>query len=187
MISPPSSGLMPSICTSSTRPSNPYIGEVILETDTGNLLSYWDATIGWRAPWNIPLGRIAYSEAVVDQTGIGASDTDLTSLTLTPSAQNGRIFLFQFQGRFTSTVTSLVEASLVFGLNTLSMKTSRTFTGAETRTLRISRLVAVSGTQTWKVRASTSAGSLSLIANASQPAMFQVREVGGSRFGPWVW
>jgi hypothetical protein len=33
--------------TSTTRPSNPYIGQVISETDTGNTLVYQSATTGW--------------------------------------------------------------------------------------------------------------------------------------------
>lgn len=39
----PDSIIQPGVCTSSTRPGNPYIGQVIFETDT-LLLAYWNGT-----------------------------------------------------------------------------------------------------------------------------------------------
>ena len=42
-ISSSSTGLRPGVCTSTTRPTNPYTGMVIMETDTG-YLRVWDGS-----------------------------------------------------------------------------------------------------------------------------------------------
>ena len=39
-ISATTKGSKPGVCTSSTRPSSPYVGQMIFETDT-NLLKIW--------------------------------------------------------------------------------------------------------------------------------------------------
>lgn len=48
------------ICTSSTRPSSPFPGMQIYETDTKNTLFY-DATLGWTPPWNSAWGVVGYT------------------------------------------------------------------------------------------------------------------------------
>ncbi len=42
-ISSSATGLRPGVCTSTTRPTNPYTGQIIYETDTG-LLRVWDGS-----------------------------------------------------------------------------------------------------------------------------------------------
>lgn len=46
------------VCTSGTRPSTPYVGLCIYETDTGSELYYYGATTGWRRAWNLPWGHL---------------------------------------------------------------------------------------------------------------------------------
>lgn len=48
----------PALCTSTTRPANPFQGQTIYETDTGSFLVYYGATTGWKLPWNQPWGHI---------------------------------------------------------------------------------------------------------------------------------
>jgi microcystin-dependent protein len=51
-----SSGLRPGVCTSTTRPTNPYVGQLIFETDTASL-KYWDGSV-WNGAITAPTGSV---------------------------------------------------------------------------------------------------------------------------------
>lgn len=55
-ISNVSSGLRPGVCTSTTRPTNPYVGQLIFETDTASL-KYWDGSV-WNGAIAAPTGSV---------------------------------------------------------------------------------------------------------------------------------
>ena len=55
-ISNNSTGLRPGVCTSTTRPTNAYIGQMIFETDTF-VLKYWNGTT-WQSPVSVPVGTV---------------------------------------------------------------------------------------------------------------------------------
>jgi hypothetical protein len=63
-ISSSATGLRPGVCTSTTRPTNPYTGQIIYETDTG-YLRVWDGSA-----WDYFLPK---------QDGIPGSYTDYSS------------------------------------------------------------------------------------------------------------
>lgn len=72
------------VCTSSTRPSSPSVGQMIYETDTGNQLVYYGATTGWRQPWNMPWGVIdSRNDTTVRSTTNGLSTTEITTVMRT--------------------------------------------------------------------------------------------------------
>ena len=73
-ISNNSTGLRPGVCTSTTRPTAPYTGQKIFETDTKNELT-WDGS-AWSKPWNQPWGYI---------DGVGGTATTAIAAT-TPLA-----------------------------------------------------------------------------------------------------
>jgi len=50
------SGIQPGVCTSTTRPTSPYTGQIIFETDTAQL-RYWDGTI-WNNALGSPVGSV---------------------------------------------------------------------------------------------------------------------------------
>jgi hypothetical protein len=54
-------GLKTGVCTSTTRPSAPYVGQTIYESNTGAFLVYYGSTTGWKPPWNQPWGSISYA------------------------------------------------------------------------------------------------------------------------------
>lgn len=74
---------MSELWTSVNRPPNPFKGQTIIEADTGNLMIYYGATLGWKPPWNLPWGELAYS--IVPSTGsycyVGAPLTNASSRT----------------------------------------------------------------------------------------------------------
>jgi microcystin-dependent protein len=55
-ISNNSTGLRPGVCTSTTRPTNPYVGQLIFETDTF-VLKYWTGST-WQGAVSAPAGTM---------------------------------------------------------------------------------------------------------------------------------
>lgn len=81
-------------CTSTTRPSSPWQGMTIYETDTRKVLEYQTATTTWTPPWNSPWGYVGAVTGTA-QTGIGASVTDLTGLSVSYTGYANRRLLLQ--------------------------------------------------------------------------------------------
>jgi hypothetical protein len=73
------------VCTSSTHPSSPSVGDSLFETDTGKFLQYQSATTGWTPPWNSDFGNMGSGSTPTTQSGI-TTIADLTSLTVTFTA-----------------------------------------------------------------------------------------------------
>ncbi len=55
------------VCTSTTRPSTPTVGQYIYETDT-NLEYVWTGTTWQRMPWNAAWGKIASTSLTTDSS-----------------------------------------------------------------------------------------------------------------------
>lgn len=55
-ISSSATGLRPGVCTSTTRPTNPYIGQLIFETDTFKM-QFWTGT-AWQGAVSAPAGTV---------------------------------------------------------------------------------------------------------------------------------
>jgi microcystin-dependent protein len=55
-ISNASNGLRPGVCTSTTRPTAPYLGQLIFETDTFNIL-FWNGS-AWQGAISAPAGTV---------------------------------------------------------------------------------------------------------------------------------
>ena len=79
-ISSHATGLRPGVCTSTTRPTNPYTGQIIYETDTG-YLRVWDGS-AWdylsqsqNGTTNLPISDIgkAWTTFTVNWTGSGSN------------------------------------------------------------------------------------------------------------------
>lgn len=78
------------VCTSSTRPSVPYVGMQIYETDTGNALVYYGATSGWMKEWDKGWGRVAVVERTTDVNIAVTATSLLTTSSIT--LRNDRIY-----------------------------------------------------------------------------------------------
>ena len=55
-ISSSTSGVRPGVCTSTTRPTSPYTGQLIFETDTFNM-KFWNGT-AWQGAVSAPAGTV---------------------------------------------------------------------------------------------------------------------------------
>ena len=82
-ISNNSTGLRPGVCTSTTRPTAPYEGQTIFETDTNKLL-VWDGT-AWVIPANMPWGIVALTPVTATDT-FTTEEIEITSSTFTAVA-----------------------------------------------------------------------------------------------------
>lgn len=74
-----------SIVTSGTRPSNPYEGQFIFETDTNKLVGY--GGVDW-APRDAG-GQLGYAEKIVDQGSITV-ETDIVGLSVAVTVSTNR-------------------------------------------------------------------------------------------------
>ena len=77
-------GNRPGICTSTTRPTAPYEGQTIYETDTDKVL-VWNNS-AWYPNWNTAWGQVAYNSRTSNLTNIGTTPTEVTSVTFTAVA-----------------------------------------------------------------------------------------------------
>jgi len=93
-----STGFRPGVCTSSTRPTAPYEGQFIYETDT-DMLAIWNGT-AWRyiaatTPTNgtvLQIVQASYSAVIVSNSTTTMADTNLTA-TITPKSSSSKILI----------------------------------------------------------------------------------------------
>lgn len=85
-ISNSSQGARPGICTSTSRPTNPYEGFLIYETDTDKVL-VWDGS-AWYPPKNTSWGYITQSTKTATQSV--TTETDVSGLSVTWTAVASR-------------------------------------------------------------------------------------------------
>lgn len=115
----------PGVCTSTTRPASPYVGQAIFETDTNKTLYYYGTS--WYPAWNTSWG-IQSQQGSYASTAFSAG-TALTVLSATFTAVPNR--RYQISGRVgvqvTGTATTpnaLWVAQTTLGVRTLAYRTS---------------------------------------------------------------
>lgn len=113
--------LLPFVVTSSTRPSNPFIGMMIFETDTGKVLYYYGSTLLWQPQWNVAWGEIAQTADATAHTTTSTAYTD-AGVSVAFTAINGRRYLtmLQFQATLAGGATApSVSVALTDPANTV--------------------------------------------------------------------
>lgn len=150
-ISNVSNGLRPGVCTSTTRPTAPYLGQLIFETDTFNIL-FWNGS-AWQGAISAPAGTVnpfAGSSApsgwlLCDGRSTGISRTTYAGLfavigTTYGAGDGSTTFnLPDLRGRVIAGVDNMggTDAGRLSISNTLG-----TTTGAETHTLTADQMPA---------------------------------------------
>ncbi|CAB4201924.1 hypothetical protein UFOVP1360_7 [uncultured Caudovirales phage] len=171
------------ICTSTTRPASPYIGQRIYELDTFRELIYQGATSGWQQPWNEPWGYMSSATNTTPVSGVTTTQTDLLSVTWTAVA--GRRYQIDAIVEILSTVANdVIESQLtdasnvrvnrcVHSMNAASSAETFNFLHIETP---------AAGSTTRKIRFGRAAGSGSLTGggNSTFPSLLMVRDIGPS-------
>jgi hypothetical protein len=108
-ISNNSTGLRPGVCTSTTRPTTPYEGQMIYETDT-DMLGVWNGS-SWRyfassATTNGSVLQVVTNQpAFADQNVTSTSETMLISnlASITPKSASSKIIIFFTFGAYPTT------------------------------------------------------------------------------------
>lgn len=87
------------VCTSATRPANPFVGMNIYEADTFRHLVYQSATTGWTQPWNMPWGFVAAPAlANTNTSNATPSHIDIPGMSIAWTAIAGRRYRVRAQG-----------------------------------------------------------------------------------------
>ena len=120
-ISNVSNGLRSGVCTSSTRPTAPYEGQMIYETDT-DMVALWNGT-AWRY-----IAATTPTQGSILQVVTGNTSTPVTSTTstyidsgltatITPKSTSSRVLVqvFQYFGKDTGNAENRVQVQLLRG------------------------------------------------------------------------
>jgi len=123
-ISNNSTGLRPGVCTSTTRPTAPYEGQTIYETDT-DMVAIWNGTT-WRyisatTPTN---GTVLQVVVGTTTTGVNTAtstfvDTGLTA-TITPKSSSSKVLVLVSQNGLLKQNNTSVNVRLLRTATTLS-------------------------------------------------------------------
>lgn len=167
-------------CTSTTRPT-PQEGMTIYETDTDRLLVY--NGVGWRGgAWNAPWGVVGYVKgASTDQSGIGGAATDITGLSVTWTTVANRLYVVTLNANVQqNTSTGNASVSIANAANVSSLQRTTTLTAGSLASVTVVAPMAglAAGTWTSKARASTDAGTLTIVGTFTREATIIVEDVG---------
>jgi hypothetical protein len=175
--------------SSSDRPSGtglPYEGQTIYQQDTKQLLSYTSSTTGWQKLWSMPWGIVGFASRTSDQTGIGTSATDITSLSLTATyVANRRIKITAFGG-VASGGASGDSAYLYIRESSTQLAIAKTPSGAasfygDSTLTAMTVITPTAGSHTYKVSASQTNGSTgTFAASATAPGFILIEDLGPS-------
>lgn len=168
------------ILTSITRPSDPYEGQLIFETDTNKLVGY--GGVDW-APRDAG-GTIGYAQVTTTQAGI-STETDLTGLSVAVTVGTGRRIRITGQGLIRTITTGgravgfIKEGSTYLGrwggVQIDTVNEFDTLVGSAV-------LTPTAGAHTYKLSLLKEAGgnTLSLFAASDFPAFILVEDIGAA-------
>lgn len=84
------------ICTSSTRPTNPFLGREIYETDTAQARIWNGSTWAYTGTNNSAKGKVGQSTSQVDGASLTSASVETVYLTVTFTAQSDRNYWIEF-------------------------------------------------------------------------------------------
>ena len=186
-------GLKTGVCTSSTRPSGPYEGQMIYETDT-DMVAIWNGT-AWRylaatTPTNgtvLQIIQASYSAVIVVNSTTTMADTNLTA-TITPKSSSSKILVVVHQtfSKSDGHVNNAVTAQIVrnsTAVHTFAVATCYTGTlAAQIQTVSAMYLdsPATTSATTYKTQFANFQANASVAANTNNtPATITLMEIAG--------
>lgn len=164
------------VLTSSTRPTIPYEGELIYETDTNKLVGF--GGVDW-APRDAG-GTLGYAQTTVDQSGISAL-VDLTNLSVAVTVGTGRRIKITGQARVNNDGTAgTVLAYIREGATVLNLFAANSIiANGFTLTRGDAILTPSAGAHTYKLSMEKAgAGTFVVDVDATFPAFILVEDIG---------
>lgn len=184
-ISNNSTGLRPGVCTSTTRPTAPYEGQMIYETDT-DLVYLWNGS-AWveviSALTKAPRGVIIFSTKTTPDTG-STLNTETTIATGTFTAVANRLYRMTYsEPELTVSASSVSAAQMLIKDGTTQLQASYVPIGTSeyvAQTITVTTTLSA-GSHTLNARL-VRAGPITLSAarSATQPAVFTVEDIGAA-------
>lgn len=175
------------ICTSSTRPSSPAVGDKLYETDTGYELTYQGATDTWTPNWRTAWGVAVDTTWTTATSTTSSSFADVTNATLTVPFLANRKYKHTISFAYVSGVANDTlewaitdSGGTAKGVITVIAKSQIVANVTESYTLVIEETGAAGGSATRKLRHKRVAGSgtCQTYADASQVASWIVEDIG---------
>lgn len=166
------------VLTSGTRPSNPYEGQFIYETDTNKLVGF--GGVDW-APRDAG-GQLGYGQMSIGQNGIASVETDVTGCTTTVTVGTGRVIKITGFVPFQQVGSAgLAEIRIKEGTNTLMRTFSNALAAEFTYRMPVVRLTPSAGVHTYKLAAITPAGTLNTFFSPTDtPSFILVEDIGAA-------
>lgn len=174
------------ICTSSTRPTSPFQGMRIYETDTYKTLVYTTATTGWQLPWGEAWGSVAdVSYGASNQVIAPSTFVDLTGVSVAANVVGNRWYEVMASGHAyqstTGGVCAFQVATSVATTGTFGCRSDFFFAALTTQAdVHILGKVkfAASGSVTFKVQgAALTGGGMTIYNNIGNFAMW-IKDIG---------
>lgn len=164
------------IVTSNTRPTNPFIGMMIYETDTHRLYS-WNGTI-WNLPKNVSGGTLGYVSITNSVSNLGPEVTDIPGMVVTVvvgTARRIRVSVnafMSYQGNGSWVGTELWEGNTF--LTRMSYDIPQ-FASVHSFVI----MTPTPGTHTYRLRGTSNGGTFNIGVGPTVPAMIHVEDIGG--------
>lgn len=151
------------VCTSSTRPASPSVGQNIYETDTGRHLVYYGATTLWRQPWNMPWGVISWFTNTAQPLDVtSTTGVVLSGVTGTVGIISNRVYELTFSCRYLNSAVDTVNNFIIRRAGTSVLGgISRNQSTVSDQTFTLSGLYQTGsgGSSTWDVFCYNSSGT----------------------------
>lgn len=181
-----STGLRPGVCLSTSRPTVPYEGQMVYETDT-DLVYLWNGT-AWveivSALTKAPRGVMGYVSRTAGHLTIAGASQDLTGMSITFNAVSGRLYKASWlvvanragvdrDGtgaqfcKSDNTIVAQVNLTLLTGNYNSNYSGSAVFTQA-------------TGSATYKMRMYGFSGTLLVFSDATNPLVFVIEDIGAA-------
>lgn len=168
-------------CKSTTRPNPVGRNQFIAENDTYKLLQYTTATTGWTLPWSLPWGLLGVAELTASSTAAGSTVIDVTSASITVTTVANRKLRIVGYARVQQS-TNAVDTNEMYitdGSNNIK-QTSSIGLGIAKYGVHHMEVVlnSAGGSETFKLRHATPAGTTNALGSSSQPVFVAVYDVG---------
>jgi hypothetical protein len=168
------------VCTSATRPTTPYVGQDIFETDTKRAY-FWNGT-DW-SPHGAG-GELGYGANSANQAGI-TTEVDVTNVAAPVTVATGRkIKVYAELGVGSTVATDVIRLTLKEGGTSLQIRDIvpgiTSGTSGNVILAATARLTPSAGAHTYKATLQRLAGSgtLTVAGNATYPSFIQVTDEG---------